>query len=404
MTSIDVRKSGLTAEQAEIVRQTLPAVGANIGDITPNFYRRMFTAHPELLADTFNRGNQKQGAQQKALAASVATFAATLIDPDAPAPEELLARIGHKHVSVGIVEEQYPIVHKHLFDAIEEVLTPEVFQGAVREAWDAVYLEMQRVLVEFEKAEYAERGVEPGDVFRATEVVSREDLSDDIVVFGVRGKDGDLPGFTPGQYISVRQTMADGARQLRQYSLVGVPGDGELKFAVRRVHADDVAGLPAGEVSNKLCDDVRVNDDLEISLPAGDLVLDTDSDGPVVLVSAGIGATPMVGMLNYLAANDSQRQVLSVHADRSEGVDVLGPERTAAVSALSNGTEKTWYEPKFMDLSDNGGVELPEDAQYYICGGNGFLQHVRDQLAERGVERSRIHFELFSPNDWLLDA
>src|SRR5699024_9521729 len=106
------------------------------------------------------------------------------IDPDAPAPEELLARIGHKHVSVGIVEEQYPIVHKHLFDAIEEVLTPEVFQGAVREAWDAVYLEMQRVLVEFEKAEYAERGVEPGDVFRATEVVSREDLSDDIVVFG----------------------------------------------------------------------------------------------------------------------------------------------------------------------------------------------------------------------------
>ena len=404
MTSIDVRKSGLTAEQAEIVRQTLPAVGANIGDITPNFYRRMFTAHPELLADTFNRGNQKQGAQQKALAASVATFAATLIDPDAPAPEELLARIGHKHVSVGIVEEQYPIVHKHLFDAIEEVLTPEVFQGAVREAWDAVYLEMQRVLVEFEKAEYAERGVEPGDVFRATEVVSREDLSDDIVVFGVRGKDGDLPGFTPGQYISVRQTMADGARQLRQYSLVGVPGDGELKFAVRRVHADDVAGLPAGEVSNKLCDDVRVNDDLEISLPAGDLVLDTDSDGPVVLVSAGIGATPMVGMLNYLAANDSQRQVLSVHADRAEGVDVLGPERTAAVSALSNGTEKTWYEPKFMDLSDNGGVELPEDAQYYICGGNGFLQHVRDQLAERGVERSRIHFELFSPNDWLLDA
>src|SRR5699024_2463692 len=75
MISIDVRKSGLTAEQAEIVRQTLPAVGVNIGEITPNFYRRMFTAHPELLADTFNRGNQKQGAQQKALAASVATFA-----------------------------------------------------------------------------------------------------------------------------------------------------------------------------------------------------------------------------------------------------------------------------------------------------------------------------------------
>ena len=206
------------------------------------------------------------------------------------------------------------------------------------------------------------------------------------------------------RYISVRQTMADGAGQLRQYSLVGVPGDGVLKFAVRRVGADEVAGLPAGEVSNKLCDDVRVGDEIEISLPAGDLVLDTESDGPVVLVSAGIGATPMVGMLNYLAANGSQRRVLSVHADRSEAADVLAAERTAAVEALANGTEKRWLEPDFMDLSDKGGVELPEGAEFYICGGNGFLQHVRDQLAERGVDRSRIHFELFSPNDWLLDA
>lgn len=404
MATIDVNKNGLTDEQADIIRQTLPVVGANIGDITPNFYRRMFAAHPELLADTFNRGNQKQGAQQKALAASVATFAATLVDPEAPAPEELLARIGHKHLSVGIVEEQYPIVHKHLFDAIEEVLTPGVFQGAVRDAWDAVYLEMQRVLVNFEKGLYDEAGVEPGDVFRAAEVVSRDDLSDDVVVFGVRGKDGELPGFTPGQYISVRQTMSDGARQLRQYSLVGVPGDGVLKFAVRRVRADEAANLPAGEVSNKLCDDVRVGDDIEISLPAGDLVLDTESDAPVVLISAGIGATPMVGMLNYLAANDSRRRVLSAHADRSEAADVLAAERAAAVSALANGAEKRWLDPEFMDLSDKGGVELPEDAEFYICGGNGFLQHVREQLAVRGVDRSRIHFELFSPNDWLLDA
>ncbi|WP_295629242.1 globin domain-containing protein [uncultured Corynebacterium sp.] len=403
MATIDVKKTGLTDEQADIIRQTLPVVGANIGDITPNFYRRMFEAHPELIADTFNRGNQKQGAQQKALAASVATFAATLVDPDAPAPAELLSRIGHKHLSVGIVEEQYPIVHEHLFDAIEEVLTPGVFQGTVRDAWDAVYLEMQRVLVEFEKELYDETGVAPGDVFRATEVVSRDERGD-VVVFGVRGKDGELPGFTPGQYISVRQTMADGARQLRQYSLVGVPGDGVLKFAVRRVGADDGAGLPAGEVSNQLCSDVRVGDDLEISLPAGDLVLDTDSEGPVVLVSAGIGATPMVGMLSYLAANGSGRRVLSVHADRSPEADVLAVDRTDAVDVLTNGSEKVWYEPEFMDLSTAGGVDLPDGAEYYLCGGNGFLQRVRDQLAERGIDRGRVHFELFSPNAWLLDA
>ena len=76
--AITVKKAALSPEHAEIVRATLPAVGAAIGDITPNFYRRMFGAHPELLADTFNRGNQKQGAQQRALSASVATFATIL--------------------------------------------------------------------------------------------------------------------------------------------------------------------------------------------------------------------------------------------------------------------------------------------------------------------------------------
>ena len=257
MPNLNVNKNGLTPEQAETVTQTLPVVGANIEKITPNFYNRMFAAHPELIADTFNRGNQKQGAQQKALAASVATFAATLVDPDAPAPEELLSRIGHKHISVGIKPEQYPIVHKHLFDAIEEILTPEVFQGAVRDAWDAVYLEMQRVLINFEKGLYDDLGVEAGDVFRAAHVVSREERGDDVAVFSVKLDDETPVSYLPGQYISVRQTMLDGARQLRQYSLVGGK-EGVLTFAVRRVDASE--DLPAGEVSTQLWEKVQPGD------------------------------------------------------------------------------------------------------------------------------------------------
>lgn len=398
MPNLNVNKNGLTPEQAEIVTQTLPVVGANIEKITPNFYNRMFAAHPELIADTFNRGNQKQGAQQKALAASVATFAATLVDPDTPAPEELLSRIGHKHISVGIKPEQYPIVHKHLFDAIEEILTPEVFQGAVRDAWDAVYLEMQRVLINFEKGLYDDLGVEAGDVFRAAHVVSREERGDDVAVFSVKLDDESPVSYLPGQYISVRQTMPDGAGQLRQYSLVGGK-EGVLTFAVRRVDASE--DLPAGEVSTQLWERVQPGDAIEISLPAGDLVLDTKSDDPVVLISAGIGATPMIGMLDALVAADSKRDVVVLHADRAEAADALRAERDNAVAALANARQQVWYEPDLMDLTD---VDLPEGAQYYLCGGNGFLQAVRKQLADRGVDRSNVHFELFSPNDWLLDA
>ncbi|WP_448852631.1 globin domain-containing protein [Corynebacterium sp. 335C] len=394
---ITVKKSALSPEHAEIVRATLPAVGAAIGDITPNFYRRMFAAHPELIADTFNRGNQKQGAQQRALAASVATFATMLVDPEAPAPEELLARIGHKHVSVGIREDQYPIVHKHLFDAIEEVLTPDVFQGDVRAAWDAVYLEMQRVLVDFENGLYSERGVAAGDVFRAARIARREELGDDVLRLTFTLDDGTVPEFRPGQYISVRWTMADGARQLRQYSLTGVPGE-PLSVAIRRV--DSVGDDPAGEVSTALWEQAHEGDAIEISLPAGDLVLDEDADTPVVLISAGIGATPMLGMLAHLARTGSRRRVLALHADHSEARDALRADRDAAVAELADADARTWYAPELMNLAD---VDLPADADYYLCGGNGFLQAVRDQLAEAGVDRDRVHFELFGPNDWLLD-
>ena len=127
----------------------------------------------------------------------------------------------------------------------------------------------------------------------------------------------------------------------------------------------------------------------------------TKSDDPVVLISAGIGATPMIGMLDALVATDSKRDVVVLHADRAENTDALRAERNNAVSALVNARQQVWYEPDLMDLTD---VDLPEGAQFYLCGGNGFLQAIRQQLADRGVARENVHFELFSPNDWLLDA
>ncbi|NVP72717.1 hemin transporter, partial [Vibrio cholerae O1 biovar El Tor] len=89
---------------------------------------KLFDNHPELIRDLFNRGNQKQGAQQRALAASIATFASHLVEGKSPV--DLLSRIGHKHASLGIREDQYQVVHDNLFAAIVEVLgdaiTPEI--------------------------------------------------------------------------------------------------------------------------------------------------------------------------------------------------------------------------------------------------------------------------------------
>lgn len=396
----------LEAHHADVIRATLPVIAQHIDDITALFYTKLFAVHPDLLAGLFNRGNQAQGAQQRALAASIATFATHLVDPALPHPREMLARIGHKHASLGIVAEQYPVVHEHLFAAIVEVLGTETVTAEIAAAWDRVYWLMADTLIEFERALYKGAGVEPGDVFRETVVTERIDDPSGVVIFVVEAADpaDPLPDFIPGQYVSVGATLPDGARQLRQYSLVHAPREGRLAFTVRPVAA--TADQPAGEVSNWLTTQVTVGDNLAITLPFGDLTLDTAATTPVVLISAGIGITPMIGILEYLAAGASRRRVLVAHADRNRDTHPLRALQRDLVDALPNAELELWYEQPSGDSRPGtltvSALDLPREADIYLCGGAGFLQSVRAQLTAAGVPLTRVHFELFSPDDWLL--
>lgn len=397
----DIDRTELSPEHADVIRATLPLVGSKIDEITPLFYSKMFAKHPELIADTFNRGNQKLGAQQRALAASIATFASMLVNPDAPDPRDLLERIGHKHASLGITEDQYQIVHDNLFEAIVEVLGEETVTPEVAEAWDAVYWIMARVLVDFEKDLYSSAGVEAGDVFRRVAVDKREDLSDTIVRFTVKPVDGSaLPAGRAGQYTSVGVKLPDGARQLRQYSLVASE-EGKLSFVVKRVLADGDA--PAGEVSNWLGDNAEVGTELDVTIPFGDLVVDIDGAEPVALLSAGIGTTPMMGILAALHAHDSKREIVVAHCEANEKADVFAAERRGLVDDLENARLESVYSDGAQRLSIDK-LDLPKDAQVYVCGGTGFLEDARAQLREAGFADDAVHFELFAPNDWLLDG
>lgn len=172
----------VSAKSVEVVRATLPAVGAAIDDITALFYSKMFAAHPELQRDLFNRGNQAQGDQQRALAGAIAAYATLLTSEGAPKPADLLARIGHKHASLGITEDQYPIVHEHLFAAIAQVLADAVTEE-VAAAWDEVYWDMAHDLIAIEKQLYAEKGVAPGEVWRQMVVRRRDQESPDTASF-----------------------------------------------------------------------------------------------------------------------------------------------------------------------------------------------------------------------------
>lgn len=172
---------------------------------------------------------------------------------------------------------------------------------------------------------------------------------------------------------------------------------------------------PTGEMSNLLHDTVDVGDEMVLSAPFGDVVLEY-SHRPVVLASAGIGITPMAGMLSHLAKAGAQRKVLFLHASDSAESFALREQVTEDLKKLPDASMATWlltaagpteaaagYRdvfPGFMDVRD---VDLPEDAEYYLCGPVLFMQSVRTALIARGVPPKDIQYEVFGPDLWLAD-
>jgi nitric oxide dioxygenase len=400
----------LSQKSRPVIKATLPVVGENIGTIAQRFYQHMFGAHPELLDGLFNRGNQAEGTQQQALAGSVAMFASALVDHPDQLPENLLQRVAHKHASLGLRPDQYQVVYDNLMWAIGDVLgdavTPEV-----ADAWSEVYWLMAFALVHMERGLYSARGVRPERVWRDWQVIEKNRETDDVVTFRVKRTD-DRPVRTslPRQYVTVQTLMPDGVHQPRQYSLTRADDGEHRQFAVKRVHGD---GKPDGEVSNLLHDRVNVGDVITMSLPFGDVVLD-DSGRPQVFCSAGIGVTPMAGMLSHLVAAGSHFDVTVLHADLNERSFALRQQVLEDVRALPNGRIHVWYEEGaegslpvdarhagMMDLSD---LELPADAAYYLCGPLPFMQVIRSAVIDRGVPTRDIQYEVFGPDLWQADA
>lgn len=259
----------LSSKSAVIVKETLPVLGAMIEEITTRFYATMFVDHPALERDLFNRGNQAQGDQQRALAGAIASFAELLVAGYAPAPNKMLSRIANKHASLGITAEQYQLVHDYLFDAIAAV-GGDAITDDVSAAWDEVYWLMADALIVREADLYAHAGVVPGDVWLPARVLTRTPDAPDCIALTLIGTDSALPEFRPGQYTSVAVTLPDGARQIRQYSITAATTDASV-WRIRIQRVAPVAGSLVGEVSNFIHENVFEGDELMLSRPFGDL-------------------------------------------------------------------------------------------------------------------------------------
>jgi nitric oxide dioxygenase len=369
--------------------------------ITTTFYRSMFEAHPEL-KKLFNMGNQASGVQQQSLASAVFAYAANIGNAAALGP--VVSRIVHKHASVGIRADHYPIVGHHLLGAIKTVLGDAATEPLLK-AWEEAYTSLARLLIDAEAKMYEEAGVQPGETrtMRVTEVV-RE--SDNVISIRFVPHDGGaLPPFKPGQYVSVAIDFHDGHRQLRQYSLSDANGKDSLRISVKR---EDGGAHPAGEVSTWLHNHVNVGDLLQVTHPFGVFLPDTESNEPVVLLSAGVGITPMIAALNRIAMVNPERRVIFAHAARNAAHHAHQADIAAAQARMPYLHVVSFHEEDEVEGALKGKMELARlpswprsETEVYMCGPLPFMQAQWNALLAAGAPAARLHREVFGPD--LLD-
>lgn len=307
-------------------------------------------------------------------------------------PEKVLARIAHKHASLGITEEQYGVVYEHLFAAIAADLG-EVITPGIAEAWTEVYWLMANALIKREKGLYASQA--NSKMWMPWRVVTKEPAGKDAITFTLApADDSPITEAKPGQYVSIKVQLPDGLRQVRQYSLSGDAGTSRT-FTTK---LND-----GGEVSTALHTGVEPGDILEISNPYGEITL-KDGAGPIVLASAGIGCTPTASILRSLAETGTDRKVLVLHAEKAMDNCALSAQMTADAATI-DAELQLWLKTThpganqgFMSLRE---VDLPADASLYLCGPLPFMKKIRDEAIDAGVPATNIHYEVFGPDVWL---
>lgn len=388
----------LSTTARPFIEATVPVLLANGEAITRHFYQRMFREHPELL-NLFNLGNQASGDQAQALAGAVYAFAVHMDNPTKIAP--VLDRIAQKHVSLGIAPAQYTIVGRHLLASIGEVLGSAITQD-IAQAWDEVYWLMASELIAREARLYQERNWQAGDWLDA-KVLKKERTSEDTVALTLGDAKGvPLPPFLPGQYLSVALPLSDsGLTQVRQYSFSNAPGDGVWRITVKRVEGDGKS--PAGMVSGRIHSAVQVGDTLRVGLPAGDFCLNV-GEHPVVMISAGVGVTPMISMLKHIERTQPLRPVIFAYAAADEAHYPHRDEIEMSLRCLPHARSHVWLEKSNPSVAYSGRMnlgtlgDLPADADHYLCGPLPFMQQQRRTLVELGVDGARIHYEVFGPD------
>jgi nitric oxide dioxygenase len=402
----------LTYSQCQKIRATVPALNARGEEIIAAFYQNLLRGHGELRS-YFNTANQHNKLQPQAMASLIIQFANNVSHIYELIPK--MERICQKHCSVGVQPHHYKIMAKYLMEAFTGILDPSMTPDA-KMAWNNAYWMLANMFIGRERQLYQSFG--SWTDWRPFEVVDRVCESANVVSIYLKPHDKKpLPAFMPGQYVSIRvATSGKEHAQIRQYALSDAPNPDYYRITVQRSHGTlkehgCPLATPPGAVSNHIIDNMATGDTLELSHPAGHIFLDTHnlSNAPIVLFSTGIGATPMLSMLNYVVKQQPDRPITWINA--SSGVGPFQPRIESLVASKTNMRATTltlvndWRGPPACARQEDSRVDLSsldqghlflnhECAEYYICGSENIMMQFVEFLEAQGVDKGRVNCEL----------
>ncbi|MDF3607058.1 NO-inducible flavohemoprotein [Paracoccus sp. DMF-8] len=374
------------------VKATIPALQAHGFDIVKAMYARLFRI-PEV-AMLFNASHQAGGdAQPKALTGAILAYAQNIENPGVLAAA--IERITQKHVSLQILPEHYPHVADALLGAIGDVLgeaaTPDVLN-----AWGEAYWFLADVLIAREAQAYQDIAAQPGGWtgWRRFTVADRHVESEQITSFILRPVDGGaVMAHRPGQYLAFDIAIPGQGSHRRNYSISSAPNKDHYRITVKRDRL----------VSSWLHDAAVPGTELNVAAPAEDFFLQDDSTRPLVLLSGGVGLTPMLSILAALP-KERRKDVTWIHATHNGRSLVQGKEiREMAGRSAVFFESPDPHEAEGVSHEVTGRV-TPEwlaantpvaDADFYICGPKPFMAMAIHGLEAAGAKR--VYHEFFGP-------
>ena len=389
----------LSAETLATIKSTAPVLAEQGKAITDLFYSKLFTQHPEL-QHIFNMANQAHGEQTRALAEAVFLYATHIDALQNLGP--MVNHIAHKHASLQVAPEHYPIVGKYLLEAIQDHLglPPD---HPVLAAWAEAYAQLAGIFIQTEEAIYSQNAQKPGGWrgFRPFIIRDIQQEASGVKSVYLQAEDGQpIVSFEPGQYLGIKVRIpGQEYDEIRQYSLSNAPGKDSYRITVK---AEGTPPKHEGKVSH-LLHNAQPGDRVWVQPPTGDFTV-KHPEKELVLIAGGVGITPLLSMLLHrIETREDVSGLVFIHCCRDKAHHVMADE----LRRLSARHGFQYYVSYETDSgADHHGYLTQEvlsqwlrqpHADVYFCGPKPFMVAVNTQLLDMGFKDSQLHYEVFGP-------